>query len=162
DDINYRYGAAWTCDQLGALAEQAKRPEDAGQRYRQALRFFQTVVADRPTVLTYSLNVGHAQRRLVNLLREIGRLDDAEKVCQETIKLHQKLVADFPKELEPRLQLSLAHNDRAVLADAAKRPADAEAEARKALDVVEQAASDFPGSARVREAVGHKARYLGS
>jgi serine/threonine protein kinase len=160
-ELENRLSAAWLCNHVGALLERTKRPEEAEQRYRQALQVFQTFSAEHPTVLQYALNVSHTHGRLVNLLRDIGRLEDAETMCQETIKLHEKLVAGFPKELEPRLKLSAAHHDRAVIADAAKRPAEAEAGFRKALDVVEQAASDFPDSARAGEAVGHKARFLG-
>jgi eukaryotic-like serine/threonine-protein kinase len=91
-----------------------------------------------------------AQRRLGNLLVQLGRLDEAEASHQASIALSQALAAELPENVNMLTELASAQIDLSKLLGMAGRLADAEPVMKSALETLEALLERDPNHLRAR------------
>ncbi len=147
DNVGYRQDLSRTYYNLGIVARQSGRPDDAIAELTEAARLLDGVSAND------AAHRRHRARVFLNLgpaLRVAGRLADAEQACGQAVNLLDGLVDDHPIRVEYRFELSSALINLGTVRLSARDFVGAKAALDRAQDILESLSRDFPSTPSYR------------
>jgi tetratricopeptide (TPR) repeat protein/tRNA A-37 threonylcarbamoyl transferase component Bud32 len=163
DEPLYHETLATALTQLGYLAFQERRIDEAEQHFRAGLAEHERIVGLSPGAFQPRLRRAGAQTAFGFFLFTLGRLDQAEKHLDRAVSELDALKRERPeniKQIEP--SLAGAYLDLAWVYVATDRPGPADDLLRKGMAISEALVRDYPLSPdhRFFRAGGHQAAAL--
>jgi tetratricopeptide (TPR) repeat protein len=106
EDERSRWVAAESRYRAARVGAFLGRYEQAEKDYRIAVRLYEKLVADSPTMHAYRGELALSETGLGDLLVGLGKSDEAEKAYRQALALREKLAGDFPAMPEYRVQVA--------------------------------------------------------
>jgi tetratricopeptide (TPR) repeat protein/tRNA A-37 threonylcarbamoyl transferase component Bud32 len=135
------------CHQFaGLLAKNG--PEEARLHRRQEMILGDQLMADHPTVATYSWVAIAGRTSQAWDLMEQGHNQDAEKLLLKAVEIGEKVEADHPNAPLNRQRLCNAYRGLAYLRSSTGRLREAEKSARRGVELGKKLVADYPSVAQ--------------
>ncbi len=110
----YRKDLASSHISLGQLLRKLKKPAEAEESYRTALRIFTELTAEYPNILAYDDGMASSHNSLGNLLADRDKLEQALEQYRLAANIRTRLVREHPSIPEYKIELSGVYANMAI------------------------------------------------
>jgi tetratricopeptide (TPR) repeat protein/tRNA A-37 threonylcarbamoyl transferase component Bud32 len=161
EDKDTRVRAADAAYRVGLIEHQLGRLEEGVVAFEKALRFYEQLAAENPSVSHYQLCVSSIHGNLGLLLTGLGRPKEAERHYRQGMAIQEKHLAENPKALEFLSALAQGANNLGELLRQQKQSSEAEQLHRRSLKWRQELFKLYPENSRVRSELGESYGSLG-
>jgi len=147
DVPDHRQALAGSYAALGAVLDQAGRPEEALRADLEAHGILEELVDRYPRVMGYRRDLARIQRNLGVAYRKQGSWPEAEPFYRASLKTWDRMVDDGAAAPKDRFMAANLHAQFGNLLRGAGRPRETAGEWSRALELRRGLAAEFPGNA---------------